>query len=1056
MQTIKYAKLTTSGQEFYDYLQPGADVVFENWTDRLKETFGEAADLKMRYLLENKKNRKDLFSLFIKVLQGVSIDEGRDLGPLFKKVWSLDYSISDFFTEIACLESALSQYLRSHEELEGSKLADWLEVIYSNLNQLGAAVLKGCAQLFEHIAETSKMGFCQTDPDGRITFANLEMQRLVGKESLIGDTLEGLFEGDEKQIVHDAVHKDGHHQGELRQLSLRSATGDSTPVGVELGPVVIDGTYKGGYAHITDITRPVELQNKVFDQSLMGIIKLDHRGNVTFANKSMQQLVGTTDWRNRSVRDFLPDEKTWEMVQEKLAKRISIGKSEEYELEVKRLNDQKLIPVMVSAFPELDLSGNKVIGSFAMVRNILAEKIHRHIETYRDENSLLTAVAAELSLMVPFDLMAVSEYSSDLRHARTFFSLKPDTKPTWERRWWELTPARIKWASQNDVIIVDNLDEFFSQPDWVDLREEPDIQWVFKEGFSCFIYYPIFGDNRLVAALSLMTKTHCAYDEHYKDLIKRLPIDMAIQMALYYHHKREMKFVSDLIRCISSAGSSVKEISRVIVEMIADYYDWSSVSLYKINKQRGKLCLLKQAASKGNYKLPEGYKQDIDTGVLGYVCRKGEMLNIGDVTTDPKFKKIYIPAVKGGQMRSELCLPLKFGEIPWLLNIEDIQVNAFSTEEVKAIKSVMGEVSEFLEKSWLSHFLEASLATTTDAIIVSDSTAMVVQANPSAAEMFDIDVLQGLETEMGDGPASDSPAIVRVKPKPIRELFVNPVEADNIIKNRQAPKTALMVKKPSGGTRPVLLSMVDLQEDFGYTVFGAADLTTQKRLEEIENLGDIYLEIATQTKTPLFLAYGWLNRLKRQMPAVEERDALDKVIRQLRKLEITYDRLALYADDQSAMPFNPCLLDITEVLEDVRNDLPASDADKVNWQYSKGDLFVNGDLFQLRFCVETVLAYLLRFVPEENQITLKTFRKGAELVTAISGWHPPKHRVNVEIEREKQTDLAKALVDMAFGEKVIKKFIANHNGFYLPPEQVGDTIRFELNLPLAEEESHVP
>jgi PAS domain-containing protein len=402
-------------------------------------------------------------------------------------------------------------------------------------------------------------------------------------------------------------------------------------------------------------------------------------------------------------------------------------------------------------------------------------------------------------------------------------------------------------------------------------------------------------------------------------------------------------------------------------------------------------------------------------------------------------------------MRSELCLPLKFGEVPWLLNIEDDQLNAFSTEEEKAVIRVMGEVCEFLEKSWLSHFLEASLATTTDAIIVSDGTARVTQANPAAVDMFDLKVIQRLRTETNEAPASQSQAIVRTEPKPIRALFVNPVEADNIIKNRRAPKTAIMTKRPSGGTRPVLLSMVDLQEDFGYTIFGAADLTVEKRLEEIENLGEIYLEIATQTKTPLSLACGWLNRLKRQMTEAEERDTLDKVIRQLRKLEITYDRLALYAEDQKAIPFNPCLLDIAEVLDDVHDDMPASESDKINWQYPKGELLVVGDLFQLRFCFETILAHLLRFVPEDNKIDLTAVRKDRRVVTTINGWHPQKHWVSVETEREKQTDLAKALVDMAFGEIVIQKFIDNHKGFYRPPVQSGETITFELTLDFAED-----
>jgi PAS domain S-box-containing protein len=1052
MQKAKQAHFRTLQPKLADLIRQGSDIVFDKWSWMLRERFGAGSEQKVLEVSESRKEGTDLLSIFTGILLSEVDCDSKVLQPIFKKIWSLDYSISDFFTETACLKDALSQYLQSVDTLAEKELLYGVELLSREVNQLFSKVLNECSLLFEHIAENSKTGFCQTDTEGRITFANREMHRLSGRPSLIGVALEDLFDGGGKDFVRNALRQDSKNSQDLRSLFLKPDNGQAIPVGIEIGPVVIDGQYRGGYAHITDISKHVELQNRIFDRALMGIIKLDLKGNITFANKSMLQLVGLEDWRNRSVQSFLPDQETWDLVKQKLGERIVGGQSDEYELNIRRVSDQQLVPVKVSAFPETDLSGKRIIGSFAIVHSIVSDKIHQHIETLRNENALLEAVAGELRVLIPFDLMSVSEYSTDLQHIRSFFLFVYGAKPTWERRWWEMTPARNRWARQEDVIIVDDLDTFFQQSEWEGLREEPDIQWLFQQGFRSFVFYPITRDNRLVAAVSLMTKSKGVYREHHKALIKNLPLDMAVHMALYYHQKREMTFISGLIGYISGAGSDVKQIRRVIVKQVAEHYDWKSVALYKVDKKRGKICLLEQSISSGKYKLPENYEQDVSEGVLGYVYRKGTLVNIGDVTTDPEFKDIYKAAINGGGIRSELCLPINFGEVQWLLNVEDSHINAFSKEEENAIARVMDEVQGFFEKSWLSHFLEASLGATSDTVFVVDGSANIVQANPAAIEMFDIEVAEKPEQNRDAGAGPRGGAIARVTPKPLLELFSDPEGGARIARTGQVPQTAVTLKRADGGTIPVLLSSVDLQEDFGYLIFAAADLSAQKRVEEIENLGKVFFEIATQTKTPLSLAYGWLSRLKRQMPGGgQARETLDKVVRQLGKLELTYNRLVLYAADQEAMPYNGLLLDIAEVLEGLCEELPEAEAEKISWPEPEKGLYVYGDLFQLRFCFETILAHLLRFVPQESKIGLRVFREGNGLVAEFRGWHPqPLPRPGTG--GKPQTALARALVDMAFGEKVIRSFIIdNHGGTYEAPEQTGDVVLFRFTLPLVED-----
>jgi PAS domain S-box-containing protein len=1053
MNIEKHDKLNPLRKQLDYHIKESSDLIFDKWVIQLRDKFETKADPKIRYVSDCRKQGTDLVSIFFKVFLSGADCTSELLHPIFKRIWALDYSISDFFAETECLRAAFFQYLGSANTLSKEELFYGFKIINQEINELFSKVLNECSLLFEHIAENSKTGFCHTDSEGRITFANREMLHLSGRESLTGYALEDLFNGDEKNFVRVALQQNSQFSKDLRALSLKSENGRTIPVGIEIGPVTIKDEYKGGYAHITNISKPVELQNKIFDRALMGIIKLDLKGNITFANKSMLQLVGMENWRNRSVKGILPNRETWDLVKKKLGERIIDGHSDEYDLIIKRVTDQQQIPVKVSAFPETDLSGKRIIGSFAIIRNIVADKIHQHIETHRNENALLEAVAEELRVLIPFDLMAVSEYSADMHHLRSFFSFSPGSKPTWERRWWKMTPARIKWANQQEVIIVDDLDTFFRQNEWKNLREEPDIKWLFKNGFCSFLFYPITMKNKLVAAVTLMIKSCNVYQEHHKALIERkLPLDMAVHMALYYHQKREMAFATKIIGYISGAGSNVWEIRNVIVNQLADHYDWESVSLFKIDEIRKKIVLLDQAAVDEKFQFPNEFEQDLNEGVLGYVFRKKEIVNIGDVYNDPKFKNVYCAAIQGKVIRSELCLPIKFGEVQWLLNVEASHINAFSKEEERAIQRLVDEVQRFFEKSWLSHFLEASLGATSDAILVVNSAAEIVQANPAAIDTFDIEIMEEPDSNHDMRAIHKPGSIARVTPKPLRDLFHKPAEADGLVKTRQASKTSVTLKTGDGDTIPMLLSSVDLNDDFGYFIVAAADLSAQKRVEEIENLGKVFFEIGIQTKTPLSLAYGWLSRLKRQMPkSGRAHETLDKVVRQLGKLELTYNRLVLYSADQDALPYNGILLDIAEVLDEVRADLPKTETEKINWQYPKGDLHVHGDLFQLRFCFETLLSHLLRFVPQDSQIGLRVIRENDDLSAEFSGWRP-QNQPQINETETTRTALAKALLDMAFGEKVIRTFIIdNHGGKFWEPVQDGEAVTFRFTLPLVED-----
>jgi PAS domain S-box-containing protein len=370
-----------------------------------------------------------------------------------------------------------------------------------------------------------------------------------------------------------------------------------------------------------------------------------------------------------------------------------------------------------------------------------------------------------------------------------------------------------------------------------------------------------------------------------------------------------------------------------------------------------------------------------------------------------------------------------------LLNIEDTHRNAFSEDEKKAIEGILKEVSSFLNHSWTHHFLSVALQSASDAIFVTNVKGIVKQVNQAGFKLL------GLSERSIVG-------------KSLANCLKDKVAAENFINAGIVPNHEVAMVGKNRREIPVLLSGCQLQKEFSSSIFVAKDVSLQKKLEELEYLEKIFIEIATQIKTPLSLLYSWLNQLKQEDVADSYDDILDKAVRQLRKLELTYDRMAFYVlheDWKKKNGYHPFLLNFTEVLDNIKSDLPQTDIDKILWELDKPRRYLNGDLFQLVFCFKAVLSYLLRFAPIGKQtVKFKLSEKNRELVVEMSGRYPGRAMKRPEDKGDRRT-LSRTLAEMALGEKTIRTIIKNHRGKYHNPKLSAHSATFRIDLPLSQE-----
>jgi PAS domain S-box-containing protein len=474
--------------------------------------------------------------------------------------------------------------------------------------------------------------------------------------------------------------------------------------------------------------------------------------------------------------------------------------------------------------------------------------------------------------------------------------------------------------------------------------------------------------------------------------------------------------------------TSPKQLADLLGHRLAHHYGWKSVDIYFVDTSAQKFKLLAHDGTSEGFN-PQAFEQDLDAGILGYVYRTGEDLNIADVSSDQGFKGADT------KMRpytlSVLCMPVRVdGQIRALLNIEDNLRSAFSRDEQVLLRNLLDELGSLLAAAETQSLIVQTFRATPSAVFVTDSNGKIMRTNPAASAL------------LGHEPAE-------LVNRSISHYFVDCEDPRKLLKSG-SPEIETGLKTNTGRIVPVLAGVHELQ-GFDAWVISAKDISYRKRLEQLEMLGQMYRELAAQMKTPLTLISGWLRRLRKQKETSDPAtaDVITRTLAQVKKLDITFDRLAFYDQNSGFAPYNEILLDIPKLLDRIVAELPQSEFASVvrNGGRNTG-AYVRGDAYRITFIIETILSYLFRFLPQDDQIKVDV-ASGVEAVEiTISGWFPAPNHSGDEPDVTPE-GIREALNDMALGEQVITRFMAELHGRYSKTQSEDGELRFILNFPKA-------
>lgn len=1004
-----------------DSFKPYREKLAEKWMQCGREAYG---DNKRAALFPfGSKNDSDLLSIVSSLVDSKLSPSEDHVDAIRSHLRTKDYSVSDLFREHASLQTAMERCAREWTQDPSQRGREYLAGMQKMLNRLSQAALRGTAEFLENVIEDCHTGFCQTDVKGRIVYANDELHRIAAKENLRGTSLEKHFEPQERRIIRSVFAGKAKGKSINQQLHLIPEEGDAVPVGVELSMVRILDESVGAYAFITDLTRPMRLQNEIFDRFLLGIIRLDLNQRMTYTNKSIRDMLGLDDtgWKGAKIDTLVP-KSDLRIIRKQLKERFE-GKSNEYEICFLRQDVNLPVPVMISASPKKDLQGN-VIGTMGIIRPIVGEKMHNEIESSQNSKDLLTAISELLRSAVPFDRLHVAVFSKDKRHVRNLFTYSPNGYTDSDKRWWEMSKEMLLWSKRRKMISVKDLSGFYDKPEFRHLKAEKAVKEILRE-FKSFIYYPIFMEKDLVACIAMYSASSKPYTQIHCKQLEQLPVDTAVLTALSFENNSRLLFLLELMKEISSKGSDVQKTAQIIVSRIAEHFEWESASLFRVNRMNRRITLLSQSNLSKDFRIPEDYEQSIDEGILGEVYARQDAILIGDVTKG-KYKKKYKKTVP--KTRSELCMPIASGDLCWLLNIEDPRKNAFSEDEKDALKLIVDEIKVFMERTWLRSFLDKALISTSDAVLVIDDSGHVTLSNSAAQRM-----LGYMESEL--------------QGKMFKDMLVDSSMSDDFIQSKKMPNYSVWLKTKTGKKIHLLLSKFQLHEQFNANIIVAKDLSLKDRVQELEYIGKLYYELAIQTKTPLTLAFSWLQKANMKSENSDIKELTEKTLRQLRKLNLTFNRLAMYDKTNTlspGLPYQEMLMQFDEIANNLTETFTKQEMNRIQLVVKGQPKYLRGDPYYITFCFETIYSYLLRFLPENKLLKTELTYDEKRLRVIIRGFLP-----DVKSEKDIETSsqaISQTLVDMALGENILRSFINKCGGKYNAHSKRNNRIKFNFEL----------
>jgi PAS domain S-box-containing protein len=180
----------------------------------------------------------------------------------------------------------------------------------------------------------------------------------------------------------------------------------------------------------------------------------------------------------------------------------------------------------------------------------------------------------------------------------------------------------------------------------------------------------------------------------------------AVHNARLFEETRQRLLELEVLYQASLASAQIHSLTAVaqrVIETLEQLMNWQRGSIWIVDESRQKPALLARStgglsgeALQAEMTRVNALIPDMESGIIGWVCSHGKLVNTGNVSADPH----YIESVSG--TKSELCVPLRIGgRTIGCINVESRQENAFSEHDERLLSTLAGQTAIAIENARL-------------------------------------------------------------------------------------------------------------------------------------------------------------------------------------------------------------------------------------------------------------------------------------------------------------------------------------------------------------------
>jgi PAS domain S-box-containing protein len=436
-----------------------------------------------------------------------------------------------------------------------------------------------------------------------------------------------------------------------------------------------------------------------------------------------------------------------------------------------------------------------------------------------------------------------------------------------------------------------------------------------------------------------------------------------------------------------------------------------------------------------------------------------------------KRAKTLLPTPRmNGAVKSVVALPVRTkDQVSAVMWIGYRRVRRFSDSDLDLLSTLASQASVLVENARLFQTAEgerrrlaAILASTTDAVIVTDRENCVLLTNPAAERAFDV-----------DGESISGQLIDRTPlPESLVEIFGEPLDPDEAL-------TRELVLE-DGRTLYASLSMI--QSTDGERLGRVAlmrDITRLKELEELKS--EFVATVSHDLRSPLTYMRGYTTMLSTVGQLNDrQREYVEKILRGVTQMsDLVDDLLDLGRIEANVgLEREPCHLGaiLAEAVDSKRARAAAKGVDlqlePVVWDESGTDVraskpgvtIVSGDAALLRQAITNLVDNAIKYTPEGGEVRVGlSIARGSELEVQDGGrWAvvrvtdtgigiAPEDQVRLfeKFYRVKRRDV-QDVPGTGLGLSIVKSIIERHRGKVWVDSELGEGSTFTISLPLVD------